>query len=78
MLNRNPITAATAEIDPSEPTLLAGPAAQLTALFAKLPEASSKSKIDALAIEFAFLNSKAARKRLVKVSLNLLKTMNEH
>ncbi|GAA6063250.1 hypothetical protein JCM10212_003613 [Sporobolomyces blumeae] len=51
-------------VDPSIP---AGPAVQLTALFARLPEASSKAMIDSIASEFAFLNSKAARKRLVKV-----------
>ncbi|GAA5823590.1 hypothetical protein JCM3770_003517 [Rhodotorula araucariae] len=53
----------TAEPDPSIPS---GPAAQLNAIFARLPEASSKASIDAIAVEFAFLNSKAARKRLVK------------
>ncbi|GAA6033062.1 hypothetical protein JCM8097_000126 [Rhodosporidiobolus ruineniae] len=47
--------------------LPAGPAAQLNALFARLPDASSKDAIDGIAFEFAFLNSKAARKRLVKV-----------
>lgn len=53
-----------AEPDPSIPS---GPAAQLTAIFARLPEASSKRSIDDIALEFALLNSKAARKRLVKV-----------
>ncbi|BGP26942.1 regulatorof nonsense transcripts 2 [Rhodotorula toruloides] len=53
----------TAEPDPSIPS---GPAAQLNAIFARLPEASSKKSIDDIAVEFAFLNSKAARKRLVK------------
>ncbi|BGP57439.1 hypothetical protein JCM8202_001997 [Rhodotorula sphaerocarpa] len=52
-----------AEPDPSIPS---GPAAQLTAIFARLPEASSKRSIDDIALEFALLNSKAARKRLVK------------
>ncbi|SCV73578.1 BQ2448_7504 [Microbotryum intermedium] len=46
--------------------LAAGPAAQLTALLTRLVDASSRSSIDDIAIEFAFLNSKAARKRLVK------------
>lgn len=54
-----------AEPDPSIPS---GPAAQLNAIFARLPEASSKKSIDDIAVEFAFLNSKAARKRLVKVA----------
>ncbi|WVF65338.1 hypothetical protein IAT40_000064 [Kwoniella sp. CBS 6097] len=45
--------------------LQSGPAARLTALFAALPEANNREVVDKLAIEFAFLNSKAARKRLV-------------
>lgn len=48
--------------------LQSGPAARLTAVFAALPEAVNREIIDKLAIEFAFLNSKAARKRLIKVS----------
>lgn len=48
--------------------LQSGPAARLTALFAALPEAVNREIVDKLAVEFAFLNSKAARKRLVKVS----------
>ncbi|WVQ93013.1 hypothetical protein IAU59_000076 [Kwoniella sp. CBS 9459] len=45
--------------------LQSGPAARLTALFAALPEANNREVVDKLAIEFAFLNSKAARKRLI-------------
>lgn len=52
-----------------EEGLQSGPAARLTALFAALPEAVNREMVDKLAVEFAFLNSKAARKRLVKVSL---------
>ncbi|GAA6010941.1 hypothetical protein JCM10207_004002 [Rhodosporidiobolus poonsookiae] len=69
----NPIAAldaAPAEPEPEqepEAALSAGPAAQLNALFARLPEASSKDAVDSIAFEFAFLNGKAARKRLVKV-----------
>lgn len=51
-----------------EDGLQSGPAARLTALFAALPEAVNREMVDKLAIEFAFLNSKAARRRLVKVS----------
>ena len=51
-----------------EETINSGPAARLSALFAALPEASNREMVDKLAIEFAFLNSKAARRRLVKVS----------
>ncbi|GAA98251.1 uncharacterized protein L969DRAFT_342336 [Mixia osmundae IAM 14324] len=46
--------------------LPAGPSAQLTALLARLPEMSSVETIDRAAVEFAGLNSKAARNRLVK------------
>lgn len=60
-----------AKLDAAEPdpaaTLPSGPAAQLTAIFARLPDASSKKAIDDIALDFALLNSKAARKRLVKV-----------
>lgn len=43
-----------------------GPSQLLTALLAKLPDATNRSLIDQAAVDFAFLNSKAARKRLVK------------
>nr|XP_018259411.1 uncharacterized protein I303_08339 [Kwoniella dejecticola CBS 10117]OBR81569.1 hypothetical protein I303_08339 [Kwoniella dejecticola CBS 10117] len=46
--------------------LQSGPAARLTALFSALPEANNREVVDKLAVEFAFLNSKAARKRLIK------------
>jgi regulator of nonsense transcripts 2 len=52
-----------------EDAINSGPAARLSALFAALPEASNREMVDKLAIEFAFLNSKAARRRLVKVCL---------
>ncbi|GAA5822482.1 hypothetical protein JCM5353_000523 [Sporobolomyces roseus] len=70
VVDEDELEAKKAEELPTETTdsaLPAGPAIQLTALFARLPEASSKATIDAIAFEFAFLNSKAARKRLVKV-----------
>ncbi|PWN29554.1 ARM repeat-containing protein [Jaminaea rosea] len=44
----------------------AGPAAQLSALLARLPEQTNRTMIDSAAVDFAFLNSKAARRRLVK------------
>ncbi|KAI0373457.1 ARM repeat-containing protein [Pilatotrama ljubarskyi] len=43
-----------------------GPSQLLTALLARLPDATNRSMIDQAAVDFAFLNSKAARKRLVK------------
>lgn len=38
----------------------------LTTLLAKLPDCTSRQTIDTAAIDFAFINSKAARKRVVK------------
>lgn len=46
--------------------LSAGPAAQLNALLARLPEMTNRTLIDSAAVEFALMNSKAARKRLAK------------
>lgn len=45
-----------------------GPSQLLTALLARLPDATNRTLIDQAAIDFAFLNSKAARKRLIKVT----------
>lgn len=46
-----------------------GPSQLLTALLVRLPDATNRALIDQVAIDFAFLNSKAARKRLTRVSL---------
>lgn len=43
------------------------PAAQLTALLSRLPDLSNRDAIDRVAVDFTFLNSKPARRRLVKV-----------
>ncbi|KJA29027.1 hypothetical protein HYPSUDRAFT_33531 [Hypholoma sublateritium FD-334 SS-4] len=43
-----------------------GPSQLLTALLVRLPDATNRVLIDQAAIDFAFLNSKAARKRLVR------------
>ncbi|CAL1708255.1 unnamed protein product [Somion occarium] len=52
---------------PSTPQLTAqGPSQLLTALLARLPDVTNRAGIDQAAVDFAFLNSKAARKRLVK------------
>ncbi|KZT65935.1 ARM repeat-containing protein [Daedalea quercina L-15889] len=52
---------------PSTPQLAPqGPSQMLTALLARLPDATNRTMIDQAAVDFAFLNSKAARKRLVK------------
>ena len=56
---------------PTTPTIAPqGPSQLLTALLARLPDCTNRTLIDQAAVEFAFLNSKAARKRLVKVCLN--------
>ena len=49
-----------------EGAISAGPAAQLNALLAKLPDLYNRAMIDSAAVDFAFLNSKLARKKLVK------------
>src|ERR1700761_3019424 len=55
---------------PNTPTVAPqGPSQLLTALLARLPDCTNRTLIDQAAVEFAFLNSKAARKRLVKVCL---------
>ncbi|CEH12145.1 Nonsense-mediated mRNA decay 2 protein [Ceraceosorus bombacis] len=46
--------------------LSSGPAAQLAAILARLPEMTNRTMIDSAAVEFAFVNSKGARKRLIK------------
>ncbi|KAJ4483312.1 transcription factor [Lentinula aciculospora] len=43
-----------------------GPSQLLSALLTRLPDATNRILIDQAAVDFAFLNSKAARKRLVK------------
>ncbi|GHJ86192.1 hypothetical protein NliqN6_2594 [Naganishia liquefaciens] len=52
-------------LDEGDP-LQSGPAARLSAVFAALPEANNRTVIDKLAVDFAYLNSKAARKRCIK------------
>ena len=52
---------------PTTPTIAPqGPSQLLTALLARLPDATNRTMIDQAAVDFAFLNSKAARKRLIK------------
>ncbi|KAG6916674.1 hypothetical protein DXG01_005898 [Tephrocybe rancida] len=43
-----------------------GPSQLLTALLLRLPDATNRALMDQAAIDFAFLNSKAARKRLIR------------
>ncbi|KAI6125708.1 ARM repeat-containing protein [Pisolithus croceorrhizus] len=50
-----------------------GPSQLLTALLARLPDATNRTLIDQAAVDFAFLNSKAARKRLIKFLSNVPK-----
>lgn len=59
-----------AQTPPLSPQLAPqGPSQLLTALLVRLPDATNRALIDQAAIDFAFLNSKAARKRLVRVGL---------
>ncbi|PLW05521.1 hypothetical protein PCASD_25639 [Puccinia coronata f. sp. avenae] len=58
--------AATAAPISSTDTLASGPAARLTALFTRLDEVYNSDALDKIAVEFAYLNSKAARNRLIK------------
>ena len=51
-----------------------GPSQLLTGLLARLPDATNRTLIDQAAVDFAFLNSKAARKRLIKVTTPILST----
>lgn len=52
---------------PGTPQLAAqGPTQLLTALLARLPDCTNRALIDQAAVDFAFLNSKASRKRLVR------------
>jgi regulator of nonsense transcripts 2 len=44
-----------------------GPSQLLTALLVRLPDATNRVLIDQAAVDFAILNSKAARKRLIRV-----------
>lgn len=56
-------------ITPTDPSILAapqGPSQMLTALLANLSDATNRTLIDQIAVDFAMLNSKAARKRLIK------------
>jgi regulator of nonsense transcripts 2 len=62
--------AATPEDDGNEPDTAApgnAPSQVLTTLLTRLPNTTTREAIDQAAIDFAFVNSKAARKRLVKV-----------
>ncbi|KAJ9107589.1 hypothetical protein QFC21_001048 [Naganishia friedmannii] len=58
--------AAAEEADDEVDPLQSGPAARLAAVFAALPEANNRVLIDKLAVDFTYLNSKAARKRCIK------------
>ncbi|GAC93743.1 nonsense-mediated mRNA decay protein [Pseudozyma hubeiensis SY62] len=71
-----PIEAAESSTAPSSPRLdgdptteeamNAGPAAQLATLMAKLPDMTNRSMIDSAAVDFAFIATKPARRKLVK------------
>ena len=52
-----------------------GPSQLLTALLVRLPDATNRVLIDQATIDFAFLNSKAARKRLVRVGPRIIESV---
>ncbi|POW01561.1 hypothetical protein PSHT_12467 [Puccinia striiformis] len=58
--------AGTAEPSSAADTLASGPAARLTALFTRLDQVYNPDALDKITVEFAYLNSKAARNRLIK------------
>ncbi|PWY98311.1 ARM repeat-containing protein [Testicularia cyperi] len=55
-----------AETDATDEAMNAGPAAQLNTLFARLPDMTNRTMIDSAAVDFAFIASKPARKKLVR------------
>jgi regulator of nonsense transcripts 2 len=57
---------AVAGADDTGASLPAGPLARLNVIFTALPETTSKTVLDQLVVDFAFLNSKPSRKRMVK------------
>ncbi|KAF7782626.1 hypothetical protein Agabi119p4_2002 [Agaricus bisporus var. burnettii] len=64
---RTPVPGSAKASPPLSPHLTPqGPSQLLTALLVRLQDATNRALIDQAAIDFAFLNSKAARKRLVK------------
>ncbi|SPO27701.1 related to NMD2 - Nonsense-mediated mRNA decay protein 2 [Ustilago trichophora] len=52
--------------DAVDEAMNAGPAAQLATLMAKLPDMTNRSMIDSAAVDFAFIATKPARRKLVK------------
>jgi regulator of nonsense transcripts 2 len=61
------LTAGSHVSDTDDTKPAAAPSQILTALLLRLPEATNRALIDQAAVDFAYINSKAARKRLVKV-----------
>ncbi|SNX86027.1 related to NMD2 - Nonsense-mediated mRNA decay protein 2 [Melanopsichium pennsylvanicum] len=54
------------DTDPVDEPMNAGPAAQLASLMALLPDMTNRSMIDSAAVDFAFIATKPARRKLVK------------
>ena len=52
---------------PEAEVVAPGPSLVLTEILGRLPDATNCTLIDQAAIDFAYVDSKAARKRLVKV-----------
>jgi regulator of nonsense transcripts 2 len=47
---------------------------QLDALLARLPTLNNRDMIDSVAVEFCYLNSKSARKKLIKTLVSVPRT----
>ena len=52
--------------DGADEQVSAGPAARVNALLARLPEMTNRTMIDSAAVDFAYLNNKASRRKLTK------------
>lgn len=66
-LEREVVSRPTTPVADADNAVAPGPSQMLTAITLRLPDATSRASIDQAAIDFMFVNSKAARKRLVKV-----------
>lgn len=59
------------DTDATDEAMNAGPAAQLATLMAKLPDMTNRSMIDSAAVDFAFIATKPARRKLIKYLASL-------
>lgn len=67
-------TIVSAETSTEDATAASGSNFQLDSLLARLPEMRNAEGVNSVAIDFCYLNGKAARRRLVKTLLNIPRT----